>query len=367
MAVATVAADPALVLEGARNLVQYAGIQAGHEVLVHTEPGYDDPVVLSAVTAAVAEIGARVSVMHTPTWHKQHDPPPPAFEAAIQGVDVLIGQGEYLHTKNPYLQRALFERGLIYINNEAKTAEAMASLYGRFPAEVMFALGTVTLQRLASGSRVRVTTPAGTDLSMGVVGEAVGGYCYPFQFDTPGHKKGFPGGTAYLHPEDPVEGVIAVEAITRANRAPKVLLDAPLLLTVRDHRVVAAKGDCADWWMDYLRRGDENTGWVAECMWGLHPKASGDGGRGASNPQLLHFGVGNSIPYGGPTFSKSWQVVFTQGATLTVDGKPLLQDGRLLTLDDPLVREAAAKYGDPDELLSQVPATVADQFTRDAG
>jgi hypothetical protein len=48
--------------------------------------------------------------------------------------------------------------------------------------------------------------------------------------------------------------------------------------------------------------------------------------------------------------------------TLTVDGYPILQDGLLTVLADPKVRAVAAKYGDPDELLSQLPATVQDQF-----
>jgi hypothetical protein len=352
-----------LLMDGARNLVRYVEIKAGQNVLIHTEPGYDDPAVVSAAKAAIEEVGANVSVLHTPNWDKQRDPPPAVFEAAIHGCDVLIGQGEYLHTKNHYLQVGLFERGLIYINNEAKTAEALSSWYGRFPAELLFAIGTETINRLARGTRVRVTTPAGTDLSMGLSVNTLGGYCYPFTYDQPGYKKGFPGGVACFHPEDPVEGVMAVEAITRGNGTPKTLLDSPLFLTYRDHRVVEAHGECADWWNAFMGRSDANSSWLAECMWGIHPKATGKGGRGASNPHLLHFGIGNSIPYGGPTFSKTWQVMFVQDATLTVDGEPLLDRGHLTVLEDPRVRAVAAKYADPDELLRQEPATVADQFS----
>ncbi len=353
---------PADLLDGARNVVKYAEIRPGQQVLIHTEPGFDDPLLVEAVRTAVAEAGARPAVMHTEHWDKQREAPPPVFEKAIEACDVLIGQGEYLHTKNHYLQVALFERGLVYINSEAKTREAMSSLYGRFPADVLFAIGTKTLESLTPGSLVRVTTAAGTDLSMTVQPETVGGYCYPFKYDSPGHKKGVPGGTSCFHPEDPVNGVIAVEAITKGNRTPKTILDTPLFLTVEDHRVVAAEGECADWWEDFMRtRGDENSGWVAECMWGVHPKAGG-GGRGASNPHLLHFGLGNSIAYGGPTFSHTWQVMFVTDATLTVNGKPLLDNGHLTLLDDPEVRAVAARFGDPDELLSQVPATLADQF-----
>jgi hypothetical protein len=349
-------------LDGARNLTRYISLRPDQSVLIHTEPGYDEPRIIAALQKAIAEIGSPCSVLHTPGWDKQREPPPAVFEAALEGVDVLIGQGEYLHTKNHYIQVGLFERGLIYINNEAKTVEALSSRYGRFPAELLFAIGAKTIERLTAGEHIRVTTTAGTDISMSVKVNTAGGYCYPFVFDSPGCKKGFPGGVACFHPEDPVDGVIAVEAVTRGNMAPKTILDRPLLLTYRDHRAVKAEGECADWWNDFIARNGPDSSWLAECMWGIHPHASGRGGRGAANPHLLHFGLGNSIPYGGPTWAKTWQVMFTQDATLTVDGRPLLDGGHLTVLDDPDVRAVAARYGDPDEWLRQEPATVADQF-----
>ena len=38
-------------------------------------------------------------------------------------------------------------------------------------------------------------------------------------------------------------------------------------------------------------------------------------------------------------------------ATYTADGRKIVEDGRLLVLDDPEIRQIASKYGDPDELL----------------
>lgn len=349
-------------MAGARNLVSYVKPQPGQNTLIHTEPGYDDPLLLAAVRRALEDAGTSVSILHTPRWDKQHDPPPPVVVAALHGCDILLGQGEYLHTKNRYLQEAIFERGLVYINNEAKTVAALSSDYGRFPADLLFAIGTAVIHRLARGRHIRVTTRAGTDVSMGVATNTIGGYCYPFTYDTPGHKKGFPGGVVCFHPEAPVEGVIAVEGVTRRNKPPKSVLDKPLFLELSDHRVTKAWGAAADWWTAYAGRGDDNTGWLAECMWGVHPKATGVGGRAASNPNLLHFGLGNSIPYGGPAFSKSWQVMFVEEATVTVDGDELVVDGHLTALDDREVRAVAATFGDPDELLTQVPAALADHF-----
>ena len=357
--------DQSKVLDGARNLVRYAEIRAGHQVLIHVEPGNkaepgaDDPAVIEALRTAVTEVGARASVIMTPPWHKTAEPPPPIFAAALEGADFLIGQGEYLFTKNHYLQVAIFEKGLVYIENEAKTAAALSSSYGRFPAELMFAIGTAVTDKVARARTARVTTPAGTDMRMSIRPETVGGYCYPFRQDAPGYKKGFPGGTACFHPEDPVEGVIVGEAFARFLKMP--ICNPPLRLVYRNHRAVEISGGGADWLLDFWkRRGDENSSWLAECMWGVHPRAGGLGTRDASNPHLLHFGLGNSIAYGGPPFSKTWGGLYTQDATLTLDGEPLLDRGRLTVLDSPEVRAVASRFGDPKELLDTVPVTIQD-------
>lgn len=351
------------VLDGARNLVRYVHIRAGQEVLIHVEPPYDDERVVSALQQAVEEVGAPVSVMRTRHWNKATDPPPRAFEKAVEGCDVLIGQGEYLHTKNHYIQVALFERGLTYINNEAKTPEALGSEYGRFPAELLFGLGERIMAKLAAARQVRVTTAAGTDITMNVDPRTAGGYCYDFGHDTPGYKKGFPGGVACFHPEDPVTGTIAIQTLPGGLGAPEVILKRPLMLTMRDHRVAEMEGPCAGWLRDrWASRGDGNSGWLAECMWGIHPQAMGRGGRGASNPHLLHFGFGNAIAYGGRAFSKTWTVMFIQDATMTAGGEPILEKGHLTLLEDPEIRAIAARYGDPDRWLTQLSTTLEECF-----
>jgi hypothetical protein len=53
-----------LLLDGARNLVRYVEIHSGQQVLIHTEPGYDDPQVVDAIKSAVEE-GAQVCILHT--------------------------------------------------------------------------------------------------------------------------------------------------------------------------------------------------------------------------------------------------------------------------------------------------------------
>ena len=35
------------------------------------------------------------------------------------------------------------------------------------------------------------------------------------------------------------------------------------------------------------------------------------------------------------------------------DGRPVIEDGHLVALDDPQVRRAAERYGNPDDLLRE--------------
>jgi 2,5-dihydroxypyridine 5,6-dioxygenase len=102
--------------------------------------------------------------------------------------------------------------------------------------------------------------------------------------------------------------------------------------------------------------------WLEELMYGVHPKAfrigykyrwEGSEAFGAWNggtrrSGTLHFGFGGG--------TNEWyrhrdlEVFFP---TLTINGETIIENGRLKILDDREVREEAAKYGDPDYLLTE--------------
>lgn len=347
------------VLDGARNMVRNADLQAGQRVLLHAERE-TAPVLVDAIWEALSERGAQVAVMRTDHWHKVREQPPEVFSRALAGIDVLISTGEFLRAlENLYLKKAMYDDGLFYLHNEASTPEAMASSYGRFPLEVLAAIGDHVVGQIL-GRLIRIRTAAGTDLTMTASPETIGGYWYPYRNDAPGHKKAFPGGAFNFYPEAPVEGVLALEAIPSQIPAPKVHLDDPLRLTFRDHKVVHMEGDCADWLAELWRtKGDENSSWLGKCMWGIHPKAQSPDRRGGSNPAILNLGLGNSTQYGGPAYSKTWFRAYIQKATVTADDVVVIDDGHLTALDAEPVRAVAARLGHGPELLEQLDETLA--------
>lgn len=347
--------DPDKVLAGARNLTRNANIGRGQRVLILAERD-TAPVLVDAIWEAISERGAQVAVMRTDYWHKVRDVPPDVFVEALAGVDVLVSTGEFLRTlENLYLRKRVYDEGVFYLHNEASTPEAMASDYALFPLELLALIGELVNNQII-GRTIRITTPAGTDLTTSVSPENIGGYWYPYQLDAPGHKKAFPGGAYNFYPGPPAEGTLALEAIPSQIPAPKVHLDTPLVMTFEKHKVVHMEGDCADWLQDrWDRNGDENSGWLGKCMWGIHPKAQSPDGRGGSNPRILNFGMGNSTQYGGPAYSKTWFRAYVQQATVTADDLVVIDDGHLCALDAPEIIEAAEKLGFGPEILTQLP------------
>ncbi len=108
------------------------------------------------------------------------------------------------------------------------------------------------------------------------------------------------------------------------------------------------------------------VGNVEEVALGVHPKAKPDdvGGFGEARRRsgTVHIGIGatrnaetrdvlmkgtSGLPRGQ---HRDYQMYFS---TLILDGEVLIDKGHLTVLDDPEIRKLAAKFGDPDQLLSE--------------
>jgi len=50
-----------------------------------------------------------------------------------------------------------------------------------------------------------------------------------------------------------------------------------------------------------------------------------------------------------------WDGVLLPPFSVSVDGRPIIENGRLKALDDPEIREEAQKFGNPDKVLAEVP------------
>lgn len=189
-----------------------------------------------------------------------------------------------------------------------------------------------------------MTTPAGTGLRFGGL-----------RFDTdngpiasPGTWSPFPYGGVNWYPEF-TAGVAVVEESTVTG-----VPASPLRLHFENNKVVKIEGrDARD-----LEIFSPSGYYVRHAFIGLNPKV-----RGLEAPQFerekragaFYFGIDalDVVDRSGPGHAHC-DCQFDL-CTVTVDGQTLVDDGRLLALDDPGVRSEASRFGDRDRVLATNP------------
>jgi leucyl aminopeptidase (aminopeptidase T) len=358
-------------LEGARNLVKGCGISKGEEVLITVDRAQYDPLWVQAMEMAIEEVGAHSVILRAKGWNREgrsdsKQEIPRIVEMALLGSDVFFSphSDARINFRRPLARKAMGEYGVTMAAINANTSEVLSSEYARFPVELVTAITGRVYDKVIHGKQIRVTTPEGTDISMGITQsyqEIVGGKGRPGR--RPGDRTTFPRGMVGIHPGHPANGVIAAQAINPPLNPPEVFLPAPLYITIKDHWCTEVEGPHAEWVKELLKV-DENARWFAECMWGNHPKAwpigyqTGDPKVWFSlmhlRPDLLHFALGCHVQ-GGKPFSLLHADFYTTNPTVYLDGEILIEKGHLTVLDDPEVREIASKYGDPNKILELKP------------
>ena len=258
-----------------------------------------------------------------------------------------------------------------YVTRELMYSDQMA-----FPLEIFNIINKTVWQQLVGAKTVRITSPLGTDLTLEIdpkyweeMAKQPGGLD---RVRGPGHISLDPARDNNL-----LNGTLVVNAL-HTGFIPW------MTLTLEDSQVVDIQGGGAfaeslmkvnDEFKDIHYPGYRNPGinWVEEISLGTNPKAivppnfeSLRGGAmwwgGAQRRKrsgVLHVALGTSA--GGRTLpfvmERGLEVQHRDtelfDVTYVADGKVIVKDGHLMALDDPEVRRVAAKYGDPDELLTE--------------
>ena len=266
--------------------------------------------------------------------------PSPLLSAAHAAVDVVIALtwwGE-MQTAPLFFDEIARQRARWVSLHQTATASAL-SAGARFPVELYFAVEAKAYARISAAQEIRVTTTLGTDLTFRA-------------FTTPGHPSApltagmwrpFPYGGANFYP-DRTDGVTVIEESTVTG-----VPTGRTTLEFEDNRVTAIHGSAAT----ELRRYAPQGYYLRHALIGANPKVRTAGGTQFEREKhagTFYFGIDGLTPQG--TVDQ-----FDQ-PTITLDGQLLVDNGRLLLLDDPEIRELAEKFGPADVLLDPNPRLV---------
>jgi 2,5-dihydroxypyridine 5,6-dioxygenase len=335
-------------MPGVKNLLDYASVSAGEKLLLLTEHA-TDPVVLQAIAAGAAYRGANVNILSiepfSPGGHDTGYPGDEAIaEAAHARADVVITCTYWsdVHCE-PFFFSQVAIKGVRFVSLHMAALGAVLATGARLAPEVYYVLQRKSAEILGGGADVRVTTPGGTDLVFSDIeltpddGPLAPGSWRPFPY---GGVNFYPGNT---------NGIFQVEDSTATGIPAE-----PTFVVLKDNKVVEIQGGAA---AEELRRFSPNGYYMRHALMGVNPKVrlmNGTQFEREKHSGAFYLGIDaltseGEIDSAGPGFAHcDCQFDYP---TITVGDTVLSDGGRLTLLDDPEVREVAAKYGPPDVLL----------------
>jgi leucyl aminopeptidase (aminopeptidase T) len=322
------AAPSAVLREVARRVVgDYLAVAPHEAFVVVTDTGVS-PEVAEAVVAAAVERGVDPTHIRIETRGRSGEEPPAAAVAAMVAADVClcIAARSLYHTRAKGRAQAAGTRGCFNAPPllSAWTAGAMTADFTeiRPTAERLAA-------RLRGARRVRVTSPAGSDVTVSVGGREPRGW-YTGIVRKPGEISAFPGGEVSFPPlEGTACGTIVFERVmTDIGR-----LEEPIAVTVENGEAVAFRGGREAARLRSLVDGVAGATNIAELGIGLNEAAriSDDITESKKKLGTAHFALGdNAGGYGGVVECPLHLDGMLFDVTIAVDGDEIVRDGRLL-------------------------------------
>ncbi len=349
----------------------WAQVKRGEKVLIVTDPE-TDKLVLDTVTALARERGAKVTVCEDVEVayeasgshvDEKYRPMSDIFYAGWKAADLVLTLGGVSGHHNFYSETLMvkYPTRSIRLGEGAYDPKYLTTEGAKYPREILKKIGEKVFEIVRNGTRFHFTHPLGTDLWFTAFpGEWGPSTCNipsnpipdTLEYDT--HKIGR-GVIGYIPTEEVDANGIVVSSFCKDIGGN---LSGLMKLTFVDGWCEEIEGGEDAERFKKLMGNERNNRHLQELMFGLNPKISAftkDGKityLGAPGAGNIHVAIGREI--GKYMSSQHLTPAFLPKSSLYVDGQPLMEKGRLMVLDLEEVREVARKYGDPDQLLSQV-------------
>lgn len=309
---------------GAMKCIECGGVKPGETVLISTDTN-KMRIAEALAGAAYAKGAIPIIVMITPAKTHGAQLPEPIV-AAFKEADVFLQPSTWsqTHTKARVEAIKAGKRGstMCEITEDALCVGAIEADY-----EECDRLGRKLGEVLAESKEVRITSPAGTDITGEVTGR-------PVQYETglfkePGQFAAFPNSEINI---SPVEGTAEGKIVSDVSiMSVGITLYEPVTLIVKQGKVVDIQGDrLAQQFRQTLESlEDEKAFNYAEFGIGLNPCSR----LASTNLEDLgrlgncHAGIGSNFAIGGNVLAPNHHDAMYKDATVYFDGKVVLDNG----------------------------------------
>ena len=340
---------------------QWAKVEPGERVLVLADD-QTDPEVARAVLTAARATGADVTFVEMPRPDSAWAEPSEVVLGAMKQAQKCLSLALVYHDRRTTIARREYGMAMFFLLPPVPATLFGAASY--YPIELCAEIGRQCALRLRAAREIRITSRRGTDfralLDPRNCTADPGGWLEAWDPGrvigrTPGEGSNtFPPGVVLAYP-DPgsVEGVAVFEHHVGVGP-----VASHLAVRYEHGRGVAAQGEGAEKLAALVDGVDYATD-VAELAWGTNPHQTLtlDTERNPIDAErhagTVHVGMGPSPIFGSRTTSRLHLDGLIIKPSIFLDGEPIMTDGHLLVLDLPEVREVAARFGDPDELLRE--------------
>ena len=300
-----------------------AEIKPGENVLIATDT---NKVTIAESLAGACQAAGAETVICIMTPRQMHgNEPPPVMAAAMKAAQVLIMPTTYSmsHTDARLAAKAAGARIVILreINEDTYVNGAITADYRAVLAE-----SKAVSELLTNASKIRMTSPAGTDITMSVEGRTaifVGGIVCP-----PRMSSSLPAGEGAISPaEGTTEGILVVDhAIDGIG-----LLSEPMKFTIKQGRVVNLEGGKEVVLLREIMDTDEGASNIAEFAIGTNPLSRMQGNimEDKLKRGCVHVAIGDNHTLGGTVNSPIHLDMVVLNPSVWLDDKEIVINGDL--------------------------------------
>ena len=311
--------------EAARIVVQDClGVKKSEEVLIIVDGKTRR--IGDALFDAARSLGAEVVLVEMIEREVHGSEPPRPVAEAMKSADVIIAPTSKSLTHTKARQEAT-KSGARIASMPTITEEMMArTLSADYLTIKERSLKFRDL--LSQGNEVRVTTPAGTDLTFSIAGrEAMADTGILVEKGAFGN---LPAGEACLAP---VEGKTSGVAVIDGSMAGVGVIKTPIRVAIKDGYVTEITGGAeAETLSKLLEDKGKEAKNIAELGIGTNEKATPSGSPLEDEKVMgtVHVGIGDNIIFGGKVKAPLHLDGIMKKPTLVIDGKTVIKDGKHL-------------------------------------